>query len=69
MEVKLVESDDTIFAPGGVISGTSYLNVCAHCGECLKQLVSYPNKLNVVVFYRDEKGDYIEWKPEEKEDD
>jgi len=42
----------------------NYLNVCAHCGECLKQLVWEPNKLNVVVYYRNEKGDIVEWKPE-----
>lgn len=43
----------------------SCLKVCAHCNDCLKQYVWEPHKLNVVMYYRNEKDEYVEWKPKE----
>ena len=60
MKVKMKESKEPI---AGIVSGNSYLNLCAHCGECLKQIVTTPYKYNVVLHYRNKKGDIVEWKP------
>lgn len=46
-----------------VTIGPSYLNVCAHCNQCLNQIVSSPGKLNVVLHYKNDDGKYVEWKP------
>jgi hypothetical protein len=64
MNIKLTDAEN-INPPAMVNTGIICVNVCAHCGECLKQFVSYPDKLNVVVFYRDDSGELVEWKPKE----
>lgn len=43
-----------------------FLKVCAHCGECLRQIVADPDKVNVVLYYQDDNGAYVQWKPTSK---
>lgn len=40
-----------------------FLRICAHCNDCLNQIVASPDKLNVVVFYKGEDGTYKQWSP------
>ena len=63
MKVKLTDSDKPFEFGEIVVDTIGYLNICAHCRECLKQIVADPNKLNVVLFYRDDEGTIKEWKP------
>lgn len=63
MKIDLEDPKDQIYIPM-VTLGENYLNICAHCGECLKQIVTDPNKLNVVLHYRDEMGDIVRWNPD-----
>lgn len=39
------------------------LRVCAHCQECLKQIVSDPDKIRAVLYYQDEDGYIKPWRP------
>ena len=60
MKVKMKDSKEPVIA---IVSGESYLNLCAHCGECLKQIVASPYKFNVILHYRNKKGDTVKWNP------
>ena len=44
-------------------STASLLRVCAHCSDCLDQIVSAPNKIKVILHYKNDKGEYVEWSP------
>ena len=60
--IQVVDNNGSVI---GLRVEPHYLNVCAHCGECLKQIVSAPDKVNVVLHYKNDKGNIVEWKPNE----
>jgi len=46
-----------------IMIDTGYMNMCAHCNDCLDQIVAAPDKLNVLLHYRNEQGKVVEWNP------
>lgn len=47
-----------------IVSTASYINVCAHCGECLKQFANGNYPTNIVLHYKDDRGVIKPWKPD-----